>query len=793
MIRQNLLLFYRNVRRYKTTFFINVVGLSVGIACVLVMYLWVKDEWSIDRYHETDARLFQVMEHSEMDKGIITHGHTQDFLAGVLAAEMPEVEHAVTVTPPFFFPAFTLTADDRHVNGVGKYVSEDFFKTFTYDLLEGKEDRVLADRNSIVLSERMARRLFPGVKAITGKTLEYDLQTLKRQVTITGIFKDVPRNSSEQFDFALSFDAFREIMGFTHKTLEWDAIAPFFTYVTLKEGTNVHDVNQKLAGYIKTKSANAGQRTLFLKRFSDNYLYGKYENGVVTGGRIEYVKLFSVVSVFILLIACVNFMNLATARASRRLKEIGIKKVVGASRKTLVTQYISESLLMSGLALLLALLFVDIFLPHFNVLTAKKLQIAFEVELVLAAVIVTVIAGLLAGSYPAFYLSGFNTARVLRGRIIGWRAELLARKGLVIFQFSLSIIFIVAVLVVFRQMQFVLSKDLGYDRENVLYFETSGKVAAQPEAMLAAIKAMPGVVNASSMLGNMIGGSGTTLGGGTQGTHFWQGKAVAMNVSQVNYDLIETLGIEILDGRSFSREFSADTLQYIYNETAIEALGIEDPVGRILPGGIVIVGVAKDFHYNSLHLPVQPHCFLLEPDYAMNIFVKLRAGMEKETIEEIAHFYKTFNPGYAFDYSFMDGAYAAQYAAEQQVATLSRYCAFLAILISCLGLFGLAAFTAEKRTKEIGIRKVLGSGVGGIVFLLTKEFSKIVLVAILISLPVSYIIVSSWLERFAFKVSLEWWYFPCAGILALTIAFLTVGTHAIKAAFINPAKCLRDE
>ena len=330
--------------------------------------------------------------------------------------------------------------------------------------------------------------------------------------------------------------------------------------------------------------------------------------------------------------------------------------------------------------------------------------------------------------------SGFDTAKILRGRLGTWAGEFWARKGLVVFQFSISVIFIVAVLAVHQQLLYVQTKDLGYESDNVIYFETNGNVAARPEAFLSELKKISGVVNASSMLGNLFGGDGRSLGGGKPGVHSWQGEEVVMQVFQVNYDLIETLGIEIVQGRSFSRDHGSDTLQYIYNEKAIEALGIEDPVGKILPGGIEIVGVAKDFHYYTLHQQIKPHCLMLEPDYAMNIFVKLRSGTETETIDAISRLYKSFNPGFEFGFTFMDQAYRSQYTAERRVASLSKLFAVLAIVISCLGLFGLAAFTAERRTKEIGIRKVLGSDISGIVLLLTKDFSKTILVAIAIAL-----------------------------------------------------------
>ena len=344
MLRHNLLLIYRNFKRFKTTFFINLIGLSTGLACTLLIYLWVNDELNVDKYHEKDSRLFQIMEHEKNEEGILsTKGYTQDFLAEVLASEMPEIEYATTVTPPFFFPAFTVSVNENHVNGVGKFVSEDFFNIFCYHLIQGNENQVLSDKNAIVISERLAKSLFNNSTNIVGKTVEYQIFSLKKQVFITGVFKDVPPNSSEQFDFVLSFDAFKDIMGFDNKTLDWDNTAPFFTYVTIKETTNLDQFNDKIGSLLKSKSKNSLHRTLFLKPFSDNYLYGEYENGVQTGGRIEYVKLFSIIAVFLLLIACINFMNLSTAKASRRIKEIGIKKAIDAKRTTLIYQYMGHT------------------------------------------------------------------------------------------------------------------------------------------------------------------------------------------------------------------------------------------------------------------------------------------------------------------------------------------------------------------------------------------------------------------------------------------------------------------
>lgn len=357
----------------------------------------------------------------------------------------------------------------------------------------------------------------------------------------------------------------------------------------------------------------------------------------------------------------------------------------------------------------------------------------------------------------------------------------MGEKGIGDLQFCVSVIFIVALFVVSRQVDLIQTKDLGYEKENLLYFESSGRIVKNPEAFLYEIKQMPGVVNASSMLGNFIFGR-------RENEH----AEFDIHITQVNYGFFETLGIEIKEGRSFSRDFGSDTLQLIYNEAAIENLGIKDPVGKMLRGGYKIVGVAKNF-IQSIHQAVTPHRFMLSPYYAMTILVKIKPGMEKTTIHRLENFYKSFNPGYAFEYKFLDEAFQAQYASEQRVASLSKYFGGVAIIISCLGLFGLASFTTERRTKEIGVRKVLGSSVTGIVYLLSVDFTRIVLISIIIALPLSYFIAKQWLDSFAFKISLEWWYFVGSGLLALFIAWLTVGAQAIKAARVNPVKCLKDE
>lgn len=792
MFRHNLLLIYRNFKRFKNTFFINLVGLSTGLACVLLIYLWVKDEVMIDKFHEKDSQLFRVMVNNPRSEGIETSPSTQAILADALKEEMPEIEYAVACLGGSV--EITLTAGDRHILKNGVLAQKDFFKIFSYDLVQGDKNQVLADKKSIVISEETAIALFNTTENIIGKIIQWQFPYGKDEVYVSGIFKNIAANSSRQFDFALSFEVYKDLVG--KESLHWGNFGGD-TFVVLKKGTNLQGVNTKILDFVKRRSKEATV-TLFLAPYSEYYLYGNYENGKQAGGRIEYVRLFSIIGIFILIIACINFMNLSTAKASRRIKEVGIKKAIGASRKTLIFQYFGESMLMTFLSLLLAILMVDLLLPQFNAITGKHLHLMFNVNLILSLTGIILVTGIIAGSYPALYLSAFNPSTVLKGRFIGQSgtvAELVARKGLIVFQFTLSVIFIVSVLVIYKQIEFVQTTYLGYDKENIIHFKPESNVGKNLETFLTEVKKVPGVVNASSIARSIVGAQSSTVG------YFnWEGKdpdaIIPLEIVNSNYDLIETLGIEMKEGRSFSREFTADTSSVIFNEAAIEVMGLKDPIGKIFNlwgKDLKIVGVAKNFHFESLHEKVKPLFFRLVPGEAERIMVKLSAGKVRETLEKLEEFYKVFNPGFAFDYKFLDQEYQAQYNAEKRVATLSKYFAGLAVLISCLGLFGLASFTAERRQKEIGIRKVLGSSVFGIVYLLSTEFTKIVFIAILIALPASYFLTKHWLDNFAFKIALEWWYFIGAGAIALFIAWLTVGTQAIKAARVNPAKCLKDE
>ena len=791
MLQHTFLLAYRNFRRFKSTFFINLAGLSSGLVCALLIFLWVKDEMDFDRFHKNEGQLFQVMSNEQFPDGVKTMDGTSGILGEVLEKEVPEVAYATAITPPSWFQKFTLADGERSVNSTGFFAGKDYFNVFSYDLVVGDADRVLSDKNAIVISRQLALQLFKTTENVVGKTLEWKWYEIKKPCVVSGIFENVPTNSTYQFDFVLSFEVWKDIVP---ATTDLGSPGPFHTFLVLKEGTSVKEFNDKVAGFIKKKYPHS-TTNLFVRPYADGYLYGNYENGVQAGGRITYVKLFSSIAIFILVLACVNFMNLSTAKASVRIKEVGIKRVVGAPRKALILQYMSESLLISFMSLVLALAAVQLLLPQFNLITAKHLRLNFEPEVIVFILAITCITGLVAGSYPALYMSGFNPAVVLKGKFKSSAGEFWIRKGLVVFQFALTVIFIVSVLVVYKQTEFIQAKNLGYSKDHVIYFETEGRAASNLETFLTEVKSIPGVKQASSMMGGIIRPSFRPATGIQ-----WDGKnqddKVTFAQLAVNYDLIETLDMQMATGRSFSRNSLSDEAAVIFNEAAIKAMEIQQPLGKIISiqgREMKIIGVVKNFHFQSYYETIKPLYFRLAPQETMTAIVKMEAGKQDETLNRLQEFYKAYNPGFVLAYKFLEHDFQAQYASEKRVAVLAKGFTCLAILISGLGLFGLAAHTTERRIKEIGIRKILGSSAFGIAWLLTFDFAKSVMLSISIALPISYVLVSDWLNTFAYRIELETWYFAGAGGVALVIAWITVSTQALRGAAVNPTQCLKNE
>lgn len=792
MIRNYFRIIWRNFSRDRQFSILNLLGLSTGLACALLIYLWIADELNIDKYNEKDKQLYQVMQNLETEFGVTTMPYTAGLLGKSLAEEIPEVEYAVSVLPESWFPfKGVVTNGETHIKAGARYISKDYLNAFTMRFVVGDKNRLFADNSSVAISEELAKKLFNSTQNAIGKTVKWDQSEFGGTFIISAVFEKNPPSATDQFDLMINYEL---VLERRPNLLKWGNSDPS-TYVVVKKGTDIARLNSKIKDFVEKKEKDSG-KTLFLTRFSDRYLYGKYENGQQAGGRIAYIKLFSIIAIFILIIACINFMNLSTAKASRRLKEVGIKKVVGASRTTLVLQYIGESLLITFLSLVLAAVFIILLLPVFNEITGKQLNLHFKPGLIASILGITVLTGLIAGSYPAFYLSGFKPVAVLKGKLSVSFGELWVRRGLVIFQFTLSVIFIAAVLIVYRQLNYIQSKNLGYSRDNIIHFEIplqndSARLSAAT-TFINELASIPGVVNASSYYHNLTGDHGGISG------FEWPGKPPGKDIDfsnlEVGYNFLETAGIKIKEGRNFSKNDNARN-EIIFNETAIREMGLKDPVGKTIKfWGMErrIIGVAADFNFESLYQSVKP-CFFQVFPVLPNVMVKMKAGTEKQTIAGIQKAFASFTPGMAFDYKFLDEDYQNLYASEKRVGVLSRYFAGLAILISCLGLFGLAAFTAQRRQKEIGIRKVVGASANSVAALLSKEFLKLVLVAIMIAFPLVWWAMNNWLNDFAYRIPIKADIFLVTGVSSILITILTISFQSVKAAMANPIKSLRTE
>lgn len=791
MLKHNLLLFFRNIKKDKTTFLINLLGLASGLACTLLIYLWVTDEMSIDRFHDNNDRLYQVMRNLDKKSEIATIPSMPGILAKALIAEFPEVESATMVWPPNFFgDEGFLSYKETQLKALAQFVDNEFLKIMSFPLIEGDANTALNEKTSILVSESFANKVFGTLNNVVGTTVHWNQGKVSGDYLITGIFKDVPKNSSMQFDMLMN----HELLMDTYKYMaSWGNSNPH-SYVLLKEGVRLEDFNNKIENFIKTKVERSSS-TLFAQKLTNRYLHGTYENGTMSGGRIAYVRLFSLIALVILIISCINFMNLSTAKATRRLKEIGVKKALGVKRKVLIVQYYTESFLLTTIGAILAIFMTLLLLPQFNSITDKNLSIDFSLEFITSILLLILGTGFLAGSYPALYLSGLKTIESLKGKIMRSFANALARKGLVIFQFSASIILIVSVLIISQQINYIQSKNLGYERNNVIVFSNNGISKNTYPTFLSQLEDIPGVLNASSADHNLIGDHGST---GTSAIS-WPGKQTNDRVKFINLEMgigfIETIGMEVILGRSFESSRSNENAKIIFNKKAIEAMGLEDPIGKIIKlwgSEKQIIGVVKNFHSESLYEPIQP-TFIQAYPMLNNTLVKIQTGIERETIGRISELYTKLDEGSPFEYKFLDDNYQALYASEKRVTTLSTYFAGIAILISCLGLFGLAIFTASQRRKEIGIRKTLGQRKSQITILLSTEFAKIVGMAILIGLPVAFLLMKDWLSEFAYRIELRMEYFFLAALLTMTVALATVATQAIRAANRNPIDALREE
>jgi putative ABC transport system permease protein len=789
MFKNNLKIAWRNLIKDRQFTFLNLLGLATGLTCTILIYLWVHDEYQFDKFHEKDARLYQLMEHRKGKGEVFVADESSGLLAETVAAQNPDVEYAAAEAPAAWFQKFTLSVGDKNLKATGQYVGKDYFNIFSFKLIDGNPDKVLADKTNIAISDELAMKLFNTTQNLIGRKIIFQQD---RIFFVSGVFEKVPVRSSEQFDFLLSFEYYKQIQPWV---TSWGNTGPH-NFIVLKKGSDVDAFNKRIAGLIE-KSSGDTSRSPFAMRFSDNYLQNSFDHGNRIGGRIVNVKLFSIIALFILTIACINFMNLSTAKASRRLKEVGIKKVVGAGKKQLVFQFLGESILLTFIAVILSVGLVYLLLPQFNRITGKEISLYPDAELIAGLIGIGLFTGFVSGSYPALYLAGFNPIMILKGKMRNSIGETWARRGLVIFQFAISIFMIVGVLVIYRQIQYIQNKDLGYQKDHVIRMDCEGKLIANEENFIAQLKKVPGVVNASFTYNVMIGRNY-----GDNGLE-WVGKPpneyIYFEGFGGGYDFIETMGMKLAEGRSFSKNYGDESHNIIVNEEAAKIMGFKNPVGKnvtLFGNPKQIIGVVKDFHFESLRETVKPlYMNLIKQDSSPwnKLMIRVQAGREVETVERIRNLYERFNPGFPFDFHFIDELYEKQYAAELRVGILSKYFAGLAIVISCLGLFGLTAFTAQKRQKEIGIRKVIGASVPSLVAMLSVDLLRQVLVAILIAVPISWWVMNQWLNGFAYRIPIGIGVFLIAGFSIIAITFLTVSYQSIKAAFRNPVTSLRSE
>ena len=788
MLKNYLLVALRNLRNNKAFSLINILGLALGMTCSMLIMLWVSDEKNKDGFHKNKERIYSIYERQYYDNKVEAFHGTPGVLPDEVKKVLPEIQYSSGMA---WIEERTFQFGDKMMKMQGNHAGEDFFRMFSYRLIEGRAESALNTPDKIAISRKMAENFFGSPKAAIDKVIRFENRT---DLKVSAVYENISPASSEKFDFLRSWKAYLKE---NQWATDWGNNGPR-TYIMLRADANPAQVERKLTKFLDkyNKDQDAAFRIeLGIQRADQMYLYSNFENGKISGGRIEYVRLFTAVAIFILLIACINFMNLTTARSVKRAKEIGVRKVVGAMRGVLMRQFVGEAILLSFLALIGAFVAVTLLLPAFNELTRKAIQLPFnQPGFWIGVAALATLTGLVSGSYPAFFLSSFNPIGVLKGTYKFSSGAVWFRKGLVVFQFVLSTVLIIGTIVISRQVDYAQTKNLGYDRENLIYVQLEGELADKFDLFKELASKKAGIQSISR-----ITQAPTQISNGTGGVE-WEGKDPAVKPmftqAGVGYDFLKTMKIELQSGRDFSKDFATDSVAYIINEAALAKIGYTDPLGKPLsfwerPGKII--GIVKNFHFNSLHEPIAPLILRFEKNIWGAALIRTQPGKTKQALSSLEGVCKQLNPKFPFTYQFSDEEYQKLYMSEQVISKLAKSFAFLAIFISCLGLLGLAMFTAEQRTKEIGIRKVLGASITSVFTLLSREFIFLVSIAFMIASPLAWWLMNNWLQDFAYRIDVSWWIFLVAGLLALVIALITVSFQAIKAALANPVKSLRTE
>ncbi len=810
MLKNHLKIAFRQIKKQKFYSSVNIVGLAIGVTCCLLIALFIKDELSYDQHHPNVENLYLVARNTDINdfKGI--YSAVPAILAQTMVDEIPEVKKVARINPHFFNAGNNIIRKENQEEGFYEdgfvYADQELFELFDLPLIKGDKGNLLKEPYNIVITKRIAEKYFQNEDPI-GKTLNFNNaedQTYK----ITGVMENIKEQNHFHYDFFMSMNTLQDQNA---NAWVWNN---YYTYVSLADGTTPQQLKQKLQDFVVKNFSSEFQEfakadlkelakegkgiELILHPVTDIHLKSKdLTHPFETQGDIAQVKMFGVIALFILLIALVNFINLSTARSANRAKEVGLRKVLGSFQQQLINQFLTESVLMSLLSFSLGVVFAILLMPMFNELSGKSLSIPFSkisfISLILGGAIVT---GILAGLYPSFYLSAFEPVKVLKGKLsLGSKSGWL-RSGLVVFQFAISIGLIVGTVVVYQQMSFIQNKNLGFDKNQVLLIEDTYTIIDQLPAFKDAIKKLPEVKNvAISSFLPLDGGRRNSFG------LIAKGKPNNLIVAQcwnIDDDYLNTLSMNLVDGRNFNGERLADSASVILNETAVERFGFEgNPIGQVItiPGGTrqyTVVGIVEDFNFESLKGKIGELALFMGMSSSV-VSVKTTAAEMDKLIAKSEAIWKSFAPSQPFRYDFLDDRFAKMYKAEDRVSKLFGIFSLLAIFIACLGLLALATFMTEQRMKEIGIRKVLGASVPNIVFTLSKSFLIYVLIGLLIATPIAWIQMGEWLNNFEYRISLEWWMFAFAGIMAIGIAFLTVGSKSLVAAMTNPVESLKNE
>lgn len=785
MLKNYLKTSFRNLLRHKSYASINVLGLTVGLVTSIFILLWIIDELSFDRFYADADRLFKVMVNNTYPDGKIeTYAATPAKLREAIEQEIPEVELAAHYS---FETELLVKHESKGYNEVGIYADPALFKILGLPIVKGNEATPLVDIKSIAISEKLAEKLFKDEDPI-GKMVNLGAS---HELVVTSVFVNLSQHSTLKVDFVASFELFAQENPWTQN---WGS-GGTRTTVLLKSSTAVDMANQKVADLIKRNCPDC-TTTPFLFPYVKSRLYNEFENGKSAGGRIQQIYLFGTVALLILVMACINFTNLSTARATSRSREVGVRKSIGAQKSSLVFQFISESMLLSFIALIFAMVIVQLLLPFFNDLTSKAIQLDASNPVFLTGVLgITAICGLLAGSYPAFILSGFHPVNVLKGDThLGLTGNAL-RKSLVIVQFATSIILVVGSIAVYRQLVFISEKNLGFDKDNIM-------VINQNEGIVKSYAAIKNDVHQlASVEGIAFGGNNIFTIPITTTDPVWSNKpdnsSILFKIYRCDAAFIPTLNIKIQRGRNFID--GQDASNYIINRKAAEVMGLslEDAVGSELDmwnGKGKIIGITEDFHNDNLKFGIEPMIFMYSENVGSHYFIKLGEGLPlSETITQLEHIFQKHNPNYPFEFTFLDDVFNQEYRTEAVIGKLSLSFTVIAVLISCLGLFGLASFNAERRTKELGIRKVMGASVGNLVIMLCGDFTNLIIVSLFIAFPISWYLVREYLSGYAFHAEVNWGIFVLTAMIMLIIVLLSVGYQSAKAAMSNPVDSLRSE